>query len=153
MLTYLSELRFLPPQTPIILAHGCFDVLHAGHIRHLRAAARVWQPAKLVVTITPDKFVNKGSDRPWFPERLRAEAVAALECVDFVAINEWPTAVETIRFLKPCVYVKGAENKGRESPGLLAEKDAVESVGGRLVYTEELEFHSTDILEKIKCLT
>ena len=71
----------------------------------------------------------------------------------YVAINLWPTAVETIKLLRPAFYVKGAENRGRESPGLLAEKEAVESVGGKLVYTEELEFHSTDILEKLKCLS
>ena len=51
----------------------------------------------LVVTVTPDRYVNKGPHRPVFSEELRAEAIAALQCVDYVAINEWPTAVETIK--------------------------------------------------------
>ena len=134
----------------LVLAHGCFDILTLGHVRHLQAARRM---GFLVVTITPDRFIAKGAGRPYFPEDLRDEMMRALECVSAVAINLWPTAVETIKLLRPAFYVKGAENRGRESPGLLAEKEAVESVGGKLVYTEELEFHSTDILEKLKCLS
>src|SRR5437867_10418479 len=83
----------------VIHCHGVFDLLHIGHIKHLEAARKLGDV--LVVTITPDRFVNKGPHRPAFPERLRAEALASLACVDYVAVNEWPTAVETIRTLKP----------------------------------------------------
>src|SRR5437867_8874905 len=83
----------------VIHCHGVFDLLHIGHIKHLEAARKLGDI--LVVTITPDRFVNKGPHRPAFPERLRAEALASLACVDYVAVNEWPTAVETIRTLKP----------------------------------------------------
>src|SRR5213080_2133296 len=79
----------------IVHCHGVFDLLHIGHLRHLKAA-REWGDA-LVVTITPDRFVNKGPGRPAFTEILRAEALAMLECVDFVAINRWPSAVEIIK--------------------------------------------------------
>src|SRR6266516_5987247 len=89
----------------IIHCHGVFDLLHICHIKHLEAARKLGDV--LVVTITPDRFVNKGPHRPAFPERLRAEALASLACVDFVAVNEWPTAVETIRALRPNLYVKG----------------------------------------------
>ena len=82
------------PQPKVVLAHGCFDLLHIGHIRHFQAAKRLG--GTLVVTVTPDRFVNKGPRRPLFTEHLRAEAIAALECVNFVAINEWSSAVETI---------------------------------------------------------
>src|SRR5204863_2080288 len=81
----------------IVHCHGVFDLLHIGHIKHLEAARRYGDA--LVVTLTPDRFVNKGPHRPAFPERLRAEALASLSCVDFVAVNEWPTAVETIQAL------------------------------------------------------
>src|SRR5712671_2772276 len=89
----------------IVHCHGVFDLLHIGHIKHLEAARQLGDA--LVVTLTPDRFVNKGPHRPPFPERLRAEALASLVCVDYVAINEWPTAVETIELLKPNLFVKG----------------------------------------------
>src|SRR2546423_15713098 len=75
----------------IVHCHGVFDLLHIGHIRHLETAKRFGDV--LVVTLTPDIHVNKGPDRPVFNEHLRAEALAALSCVDYVAINEWPMAV------------------------------------------------------------
>ncbi len=75
----------------VALCHGCFDLLHVGHIKHFEAAKALGDV--LVVTVTPDRFVNKGPGRPAFPEKLRMEAIAALECVDFVALNEWPTAI------------------------------------------------------------
>src|SRR5262249_36014971 len=79
----------------IVLCHGCFDLMHIGHIKHLQAARRMGDV--LVVTVTPDEHVAKGDGRPVFTGSLRAETLAALECVDYVAINRWPTAVETIR--------------------------------------------------------
>ena len=86
--------------------HGVFDLVHPGHIRHFEAASRLGDV--LIVTVTRDEFVNKGPGRPVFPEQLRAESIAALGCVDYVAINKWPTAVETIALIKPDVYVKEA---------------------------------------------
>src|SRR6266571_7995492 len=89
----------------IVHCHGVFDLLHIGHIKHLEAARK--RGDLLVVTLTPDRYVNKGPHRPAFPEQLRAEALASLACVDYVAINQWPTAVETIELLKPSLFVKG----------------------------------------------
>ena len=91
----------------VTLCHGVFDLLHIGHIRHFEQARKFGDV--LAVTTTPDQFVNKGFGRPAFNERLRAEALAALSCVDYVAINQWPTAVETIRLLRPDYYVKGSD--------------------------------------------
>ena len=73
----------------VVLTHGCFDLLHIGHIRYLEAARRFGD--ELFVTISPDRYVDKGPNRPAFPERLRAEALAALGAVRAVAVNEWPT--------------------------------------------------------------
>src|SRR5438094_7736014 len=94
----------------VVQCHGVFDLLHIGHIKHLEAARKLGD--LLVVTITPDRYVNKGPHRPAFPEGLRAEALASLTCVDFVAINEWPTAVEAIQRLRPDFYVKGIVREG-----------------------------------------
>src|SRR5262245_35107094 len=72
-----------------VLCHGCFDILHVGHIRHLQAASKL---GPVAVTITTDRFANKGIGRPIFPADLRAESIAALSCVEIVAINLWESA-------------------------------------------------------------
>lgn len=131
----------------IVLAHGVFDLLHPGHIRHLEAAKA--QGDILVVTVTPDNYVNKGPGRPVFNQRLRAESLAALQCVDYVAVNQWPTAVETIRLLRPDVYVKGHEYAKREADltgKIYDEEQALQSAGGRLHFTQDITFSSTHLL-------
>ena len=97
----------------VVECHGVFDLVHMGHIRHFEAAKR--QGDILVVTVTRDEHVNKGPGRPVFNQRLRAESVASLQVVDYVAINEWPTAAPTIRKLRPNVFVKGNEYADRKS--------------------------------------
>ena len=94
-----KTLEALRSDQKIVLCHGVFDVLHIGHIRHFEEAKS--QGDILVVTVTPDRFVNKGPSRPAFSENLRAEAIAKLACVDYVAINKWPMAKETIQLLRP----------------------------------------------------
>ena len=95
----------------VVLCHGVFDLLHLGHMRHFEAART--HGDVLIVTVTPDRFVAKGPGRPAFNERLRAETIAALECVDYVAVNQWPTAVETIATLAPHVYAKGDDYRNK----------------------------------------
>ena len=82
----------------IIHCHGVFDLLHVGHIKHLEKAKKLGD--KLVVTITSDKYVNKGPGRPVFNQSLRSEAIAALETVDYVAINDTATAYYPIKLIK-----------------------------------------------------
>lgn len=128
--------------------HGCFDLVHPGHVKHLQAARRLADA--LVVTVTPDRFVDKGPGRPAFPEQLRAESVAALECVDFAAVNAWPTAEETIRLLRPDFYVKGQEF---EAPGARSEKlrreiAVLDQVGGEMRFTHEFVSSSTALLKR-----
>ena len=68
----------------------------------------------LIVTLTPDKFVNKGPNRPIFNSNLRLEALASLECIDYLAVNKWETAIETIKCLKPSYYCKGPDYKNKK---------------------------------------
>src|SRR3990172_6474611 len=96
----------------IVLCHGCFDLMHPGHIKYFQAAKKMGDV--LVVTVSPDIYVDKGDGRPVFNQTLRAESIAALECVDYVAINRWPTAVETLRLLRPNIYVKGQEFENKQ---------------------------------------
>ena len=82
----------------VVQCHGVFDLLHVGHIRHFQEARAFGDV--LVVTLTRDEHVNKGPHRPAFPQELRAESIAALDAVDYVAINRWPDAVETSRYTR-----------------------------------------------------
>jgi rfaE bifunctional protein nucleotidyltransferase chain/domain len=132
----------------VVHCHGVFDLLHPGHIRHLQEAKA--EGDILVVTVTPDRYVNKGPGRPVFTEFLRAEHLAALQIVDYVAINEWPTAVEAIRLLKPQVYVKGGEYQDMEGDitGKIREEDAaVQENGGRVHFTHDITFSSSKLLQ------
>jgi len=133
----------------VVHCHGVFDLLHVGHIRHLRQAKALGDV--LVVTLTPDRYVNKGPTRPAFKENLRAEALAALDCVDYVAINDRPMADETIRRLKPNIYVKGGEYRRAEDDrtgGIERETQAVRAVGGTVQFTDDLTFSSSSLINK-----
>ena len=83
----------------IVQCHGVFDLMHPGHVRHFEAARA--EGDVLVVTVTPDRFVNKGPGRPVFNERLRSESVAALGSVAFVAVTESASAEDVVRLLRP----------------------------------------------------
>ena len=131
----------------IVMCHGVFDLIHPGHIRHFQAAKR--EGDILIVTLTPDEFVGKGPGRPVFNQALRAEFLASLACVDYVGINQWPTAVNTVKMLMPDVYVKGSDyaDPEKDLTGKIAEEEAaVQSVGGRIHFTDEITFSSTNLL-------
>lgn len=130
----------------IVLCHGCFDLMHPGHIKYFQASKKMGDI--LVVTLTPDIYVDKGPGRPVFNQDLRAESIAALECVDFVAINKWPTAEETLRLLRPDIYVKGQEfEKLEDKTGKIQrEYDVVREIGAEIRFTHEIVFSSTQLL-------
>ncbi len=133
----------------IVQCHGVFDLLHIGHIRYFEGAAAMGDI--LIVTITPDQFVDKGPFRPAFTESLRAEAIASLKIVDYVAVNQWNTAVKTIHFLKPDVFVKGSEFRNIKSDKtgkIQQEKEAVDSVGATLAFTDDVVFSSTHLINR-----
>jgi rfaE bifunctional protein nucleotidyltransferase chain/domain len=134
----------------VVLCHGCFDLLHVGHVRYLQAAAALGD--RLAVTVTPDALVNKGPGRPVFPEAQRAELLAALGCVDRVALNRWPTAAPTLDLLRPAVYAKGAEyaaDAADPATPLGRERAAVEAHGGRLELIDLPKLSSTAFLTRL----
>lgn len=133
----------------IVQCHGCFDVVHIGHVRHFQAARR--HGDVLVVSVTPDQFVNKGPNRPAFTHSVRAEMLAGLECIDYVAVNEWPEATEAIKRIKPHVYCKGSDYRDASkdlSGGIVREEEAVRSVGGELVFTDEETSSSSRLINR-----
>lgn len=132
----------------VVQCHGCFDIVHPGHIRYLEFARS--QGDVLVVTLTGDPEIQKGDQRPYIPESLRAENLAALMSVDFVHIDPSPTAVDVLAAVKPDVYVKGREYEHSRDPGFLAEQRVVESGGGRIIFSSgEIVFSSSRLIEQI----
>jgi rfaE bifunctional protein nucleotidyltransferase chain/domain len=133
----------------VVHCHGVFDLMHIGHIRHFVEAKKLGD--LLIVSLTPDHHVNKGPHRPVFTESLRAEAIASLECVDYVTVNKWPTAVEAIELLKPDRYAKGSDYKDAAADhtgGITLERKAVEAAGGELIFTDEITFSSSQLLNR-----
>jgi rfaE bifunctional protein nucleotidyltransferase chain/domain len=132
----------------IVHCHGCFDLMHPGHIKYFQASKKMGDV--LVVTVTPDMYVDKGPDRPVFEQDLRAESIAALECVDYVAVNKWPTAEETLRLLRPDFYVKGQEFKNLEDKTgkIQREYEIVKEIGAEMRFTHEIVFSSTELINK-----
>ena len=133
----------------VVHAHGTFDLLHLGHVRHFQAARELGDV--LVVTLTADRFVNKGPGRPVFSEAARAEMLASLEYVDWIAINYAPDAVDAINRIRPSIYVKGQdyqEPEGDVTGKIIFERRAVEAHGGRIHFTNEVTFSSTELLNR-----
>jgi rfaE bifunctional protein nucleotidyltransferase chain/domain len=131
------------------MAHGVFDLVHLGHVRHLESARR--RGDLLIVTVTADAFVNKGPGRPAFTEQLRAEMLGALEYVDWVAINYAPDAIQTIAAIKPNYYVKGSDyaDAATDVTGKITEeRRVVEAHGGELIFTDELTSSSTQLINR-----
>ncbi len=132
----------------IVQCHGCFDIVHPGHVRYLEFARQ--QGDVLIVSLTGDSEISKGDQRPYIPQELRAENLAALMFVDYVYVDPSPTAQEILRQVRPDVYVKGREYEHSTDPGFLAEKGTVESYGGRMIFSSgEVVFSSTELIERM----
>ncbi|HWE00759.1 MAG TPA: PfkB family carbohydrate kinase [Tepidisphaeraceae bacterium] len=132
----------------VVHCHGCFDIVHPGHIQHLQFARSLGDI--LIVSVSADTHVNKGADRPLIPDDLRASSLAALQCVDYVFINPNPTAVELLEALAPDVYVKGREYERNQDPRFIAERDAVVRRGGKVVFSSgEVVYSSTALIGAI----
>jgi rfaE bifunctional protein nucleotidyltransferase chain/domain len=129
----------------VVHCHGCFDIVHPGHIRHLRQARQLGD--LLLITITGDAGIGKGVGRPLIPQELRAENLSALDFVDWVYIEPSPTAVDLLDAVRPDVYVKGQEYATNQHAGFAAEREAVERHGGRVVFTSgDVVFSSTALI-------
>jgi rfaE bifunctional protein nucleotidyltransferase chain/domain len=130
----------------IVLANGCFDVLHVGHIRYLAGARS--EGDLLIVGVNSDAQVRKqkGDGRPILPAAQRAEIVAALESVNFVTVFDEPTVEELLLALKPDVHAKGTDYTVDTVP----EREVVKSYGGRVAIVGDPKDHSTsEILSRM----
>ncbi len=131
----------------IVLANGCFDVLHVGHVRYLQGARA--EGDILVVAVNGDDAVRqlKGDGRPVMPATERAEILAAIEGVDFVTIFETLTVEPVLRAIHPDVHAKGTDY----TPETVPERAIVAEYGGRVAIVGDPKDHSTsEVLERMK---
>jgi rfaE bifunctional protein nucleotidyltransferase chain/domain len=131
----------------IALANGCFDLLHAGHVRYLQAAAA--EADRLVVAVNDDRSVAqlKGPGRPILPAADRAELIAAMRDVDYVVVFGDATVDRLLVLLKPDVHCKGTDYTVDSVP----EREVVRSYGGRTAIVGDPKAHATrDLLARIR---
>lgn len=131
----------------VAMCHGVFDLVHPGHIRHLQFAKT--KSDILVVSITADMHIHKAEMRPYVPQQLRAENLAALEFVDYVIIDREPNPHQNLKYLKPDFFVKGREYvSGKVNPKTLEEIKILKSYGGNFIYTPgDFVMSSSKIIE------
>lgn len=130
----------------VVFTNGCFDILHAGHVRYLMEARSLGDI--LVLGLNSDASVRriKGPKRPVMPQDERAELLSALKVVNFVVIFDEDTPIKVIEAIKPDILVKGADWKRGEIVG----EDIVTDAGGKVVRVKLVDGKSTtNIIEKI----
>jgi D-glycero-beta-D-manno-heptose 1-phosphate adenylyltransferase len=131
----------------LVLANGCFDLVHVGHVRYLQGAKALG--GKLVVAINADDSVRqiKGEGRPLMPAEERAEIIASLAAVDAIVIFGEPDVRALIREIRPDVQAKGTDYTRENVP----ERDEVMAYGGRVEIVGDAKDHSTtDFLSRLK---
>ena len=134
----------------MVWTNGCFDLLHAGHVRSLHAASQLGDV--LVVGINSDESVHllKGEGRPILPQGERVEAIAALECVDHVVVFSEPTPVEILARLQPDVHCKGADYAPPDGKPI-PERAVVEAGGGRVAFLPMIPgISTTELIRRIR---
>lgn len=145
-----QELRAIigarPREQRVIMCHGVFDVVHPGHVRHLIYAKS--KADLLVVSLTADRHITKGTHRPHVPQDLRAVNLAAFEMVDFVVIDENDKPLENIRIIEPDYFAKGFEYTVSGMPAKTAEEaDIVQSYGGEIIFTPgDIVYSSSNLI-------
>ncbi len=159
---YLRKILPLEPLLPevdrarrqgkkIILTNGCFDILHAGHVRYLQGAREILPPEEgvLIVAINSDRSVQrlKGPTRPILPEDQRAELVAAVRFVDYVVLFEESDVTGLIARIRPDFHAKGTDYTEETVP----EREMVRSYGGRVRIVGDPKNHSTrDLISLVR---
>ena len=146
-LSRLEELPEILQGKKVVLANGCFDILHVGHVRYLEGARALGDA--LVAAINSDRSVRaiKGPDRPILGESERVMLVSALRCVDHVVVFEEPDVTRVLDVLRPAIHAKGADYTEQTVP----ERAQVLAYGGEVRITGDRKDHSTrDVINKIR---
>ena len=136
-----------PRKKKVIMCHGVFDVVHPGHLRHMLYAKS--KADILIISMTADKHVYKGFDRPHVPQNLRAISLAAYEMVDYVLIDTNPTPLQNIAYLQPDFFAKGYEYvSGGMPPKTCEEADMLSTYGGEIIFTPgDIVYSSSKLID------
>ncbi len=149
LLQALKPLREGASPSVIVTTNGCFDILHVGHLRYLKAAKALGDI--LVVALNSDRSVKglKGPQRPIVSEADRAELLAGLTCVDYVVLFEEATPENLFQTIQPNIHVKGAQYNVASLP----EADMLKAMGTKIEFIPMIEGRSsTQVIDKIKQL-
>ncbi len=131
----------------IVLCHGVFDLVHLGHIEHFKSAKNFGD--YLIVSITQDKFIKKGPGRPLFNEFQRMEFLKNIKMIDQIILSKSDSSLDVINLVKPDFYVKGPDYRNNfkdKTKKIILEKKAVEKFGGKIKFTNDITFSSSNIL-------
>jgi rfaE bifunctional protein nucleotidyltransferase chain/domain len=142
-----GRLESAHPGQSVVLANGCFDVMHVGHVRYLEGARE--HGDVLVVAVNGDASVRrlKGEGRPVMPAGERAELVASLRAVDYVLLFDAPTVEDVLRALRPAVHAKGTDYTVESVP----ERDVAREIGCRTVIAGDPKDHaSRDMIRSLR---
>jgi D-glycero-beta-D-manno-heptose 1-phosphate adenylyltransferase len=147
----IEELRALVPELrasgrKIVFANGCFDLLHAGHVRYLQNARALGDVLILGINSDASVAALKGKGRPLQTQADRAEILASLECVDYVLLFDAPTVDSILRDLQPDIHAKGTDYTEDSVP----ERETVRAYGGQVAIAGDPKDHSTrDLIKTI----
>ena len=148
LISTLNKLNRLKKK--IVMCHGVFDVLHLGHVKHFEEAKKLGDI--LIVSVTSNKYVNKGFERPYFDTRTRMETILSLSCVNFVVESDSATAEKNLKLIKPNFYVKGPDYKKKPdiTQNLIKEKKILKKFNGKFYFTKGQQFSSSSIINSFK---
>ena len=150
----LSNLRKKLKNRKIVLSHGTYDFFHYGHLVHLEESKKFGDV--LVASITADKFIKKGINRPIYSQTQRANFLASIKFVDYVVIVNSLSAVEILKDLKPDIYSKGIEYKNRSNDftnKINKEINMLKKYKGKIFYTDQPVLSSSNIINNFKLLS
>ncbi len=148
-LSKISELvkTYKKNKKTVVMCHGAFDVIHYGHIAHFEEAKKLGDV--LIVSVTSDKFINKGPNRPFFNEDIRLKTLSSLQVVDHVVISNSDVAISNISKIKPNIYCKGPDYKNNKEDitgNIKREINAVNKVKGQIAYTKAITYSSSKLI-------
>ncbi len=126
-----------------VLCHGIFDLLHMGHVEHFRQAS--YYGDMLIVSVLSDGFIPAHKKRPIFTETERMVLVAAVRYVDQAILCNASGPQEIIKEIRPDIYIRGDDYKGKEMP----ESQLLRDLGIEVIYTESLPIHTGDIIKRL----
>ena len=133
----------------IIQCHGVFDFFHLGHLKYLKHAKEYGD--FLVVSLTSDKYVGKGFNRPYYKQEQRLELLSSIELVDLIVVSDSHNAEKVIERIRPNFYVKGpdySKNENDITGNIYKEIKLVKKFGGEIIYTNDETFSSSNLLNK-----